>query len=327
MNKTKTIYLAFLATLSVACTSDGSPEASPSAEAPDAIVLTASMGQGGATRGGQAIQATAFDEGELISVEVTPTGGTMQSSVYRAGAATEGNGFKNPLTVYSRAITWPANNGTVGIRAYYPSTVGSTTVGSSTESCTVQADQSQDDDYKLSDLMYAEAVNGQAKVSSVPLTFHHALSKIVVNLVAGNAGVGASDLAACEVAVKACRTTAITNGVATSVTNAVSADDYGWIPIGTGAALAAVIVPQTIAGTTASPVPFLRVNWNSKKLYLRLSASKTFEASKQYTYNLKVSGSGLTVESSTVTGWTAQSPSYVSTVLQSEKKKIIHQNN
>lgn len=286
MNKTKTIYLAFLATLSVACTSDGSPEVSPSAEATDAIVLTASMGEGGATRGGQAIQATAFDEGELISVEVTPTGGTMQSSVYRAGAATEGNGFKNPLTAYSRAITWPANNGTVSIRAYYPSTVGSTTVGSSTESFTVQADQSQDDDYKLSDLMYAEAVNGQAKVSSVPLTFHHALSKIVVNLVAGS-NVDDEVLAQCVVAVKACRTATITSGVATTVADG-TADDYGYVTIGTGPATAGIIVPQTLPGSSAAPLPLIRVTLGDKNLYFRLLGNKTFEASKKYTYNLQV---------------------------------------
>ena len=278
----KQLYLLPLAALLLSgCTSDGSPEASPSAEAPDAIVLTASMGEGGATRGGQAIQATAFDEGELISVEVTPTGGTMQSSVYRAGAGTEGNGFKNPLTAYSRAITWPANNGTVGIRAYYPSTVGS-----STESFTVQADQSQDDDYKLSDLMYAEAVNGQAKVSSVPLTFHHALSKIVVNLVAGS-NVDDEVLAQCVVAVKACRTATITSGVATTVADGTAAD-YGYVTIGTGPATAGIIVPQTLPGSSAAPLPLIRVTLGDKNLYFRLLGNKTFEASKKYTYNLQV---------------------------------------
>lgn len=276
----KQLYLLPLAALLLSgCTSDGSPEASPSAESPDAIVLTASMGEGGATRGGQAIQATAFDEGELISVEVTPTGGTMQSSVYRAGAADEG---KNPLTAYSRAITWPANNGTVGIRAYYPSTVGS-----STESFTVQADQSQDDDYKLSDLMYAEAVNGQAKVSSVPLTFHHALSKIVVNLVAGS-NVDDEVLAQCAVAVKACRTATITGGVATTVADGTVADDYGYVTIGTGPATAGIIVPQTLPGSSAAPLPLIRVTLGDKNLYFRLLGSKTFEASKKYTYNLQV---------------------------------------
>ena len=276
----KLLYLLPLAALLLSgCTSDGSPEASPSAEASDAIVLTASMGEGGATRGGQAIQATAFDEGELIGVEVTPTGGSMQSSVYRAGAANEGH---NPLTAYSRAITWPANNGMVAIRAYYPSTVGS-----STTSFTVQADQSEDDDYKLSDLMYAEAVDDQPKVASVPLTFHHALSKIVINLVAGT-NVDDDVLAQCVVAVKACPTATITGGVATPVADGTAADDYGYITIGTGAATAGIIVPQTLPGSSVAPLPLIRVSLGDKNLYFKLRSSKTFEARKMYTYNLQV---------------------------------------
>ena len=278
--KKEAIYLTLLAVLPlISCSNDGQDTAPPTA--PDAIVLTASMGEGEATRGSQSVQTTSFDEGELIGVEVTPTGGSMQSSVYRAGAANEGNGYKNPLTAYSRAITWPANNGMVAIRAYYPSTVGS-----STTSFTVEADQSEDAAYKLSDLMYAEAVDDQPKVSSVPLTFHHALSKIVINLVAGT-NVDDDVLAQCVVAVKACPTATITGGVATPVADGTAADDYGYITIGTGAATAGIIVPQTIDGSSTAQ-PFVRVTMGTTDLYFKLRSSKTFEARKMYTYNLQV---------------------------------------
>lgn len=280
--------------LMTSCASDDEQETAPVAEpSADAIVLTASMGDGGSTRGSQDVQTASFDEGELVSVEITPIGGSMQSSVYRAGAATEGNGYKNPLTAYSRAITWPANNGTVNIRAYYPSTVAS-----STTAFTVQADQSADDDYKLSDLMYADAVNGQSKVSSVPLTFHHALSKIVVNIV-GTGGVSSDIFADCEVAVKACKTVTITNGVA----DATAATDYGYIKIGTGATVAGIIVPQTIDGSSTAQ-PFIRVKLNNKNLYFKLTGSKTFAERKKYTYTLSIGPSdSISLIKSEITDW------------------------
>ncbi len=286
--------------LMTSCASDDEQETAPVAEpSADAIVLTASMGDGGSTRGSQDVQTASFDEGELVSVEITPTGGSMQSSVYRAGAATEENGYKNPLTAYSRAITWPANNGTVSIRAYYPSTVAS-----STTAFTVQDDQSADDDYKLSDLMYADAVNGQAKVSSVPLTFHHALSKIVVNIV-GTGSVTPEVLDGCELSVKACKTATITNGVATPVADATAAEDYGYIKIGTGATVAGIIVPQTIDGSGTAQ-PFIRVKLNNKNLYFKLTTSKTFAERKKYTYTLGLSigpSDSISLIKSEITDW------------------------
>ena len=297
----QTVYIALLALLAVGCSSDDEtreatvPAEEPPVEQPaDAIVLLASMGSADVTRGSQDVQTAAFDEGELVSVEVTPSGSTMQASVYRAAAADEEH--RNVLTAYSRAVTWPANNGSVGIRAYYPSTVTS-----STATFSVQADQSSDDNYKLSDLMYAEPVANQAKAASVPLTFHHALSKVVVKLTAGS---GADDamLSHCAVAVKACKTAALSGGVATPVADATAAADYGYIKIGTGAAVAGIIVPQTIDGS-ATAQPFVRVTIGEKHLYYKLRTRKAFEARKMYTYTLRVDLGEVILLSAVVEDW------------------------
>ena len=287
--KKETIYLALLSILTAACSNEDGGQAGAPA---DAIVLTASMGKADATRGSQDVQATAFDEGELVSVEMTAR--NMERSVYRA-AAVDADG-KNELTAYTTALTWPANNGSVSIRAYYPSTVTS-----STATFTVQADQSSDDNYKLSDLMYAEPVANQAKAASVPLTFHHALSKVVVKLTAGS---GADDamLSHCAVAVKACKTAALSGGVATPVADATAAADYGYIKIGTGAAVAGIIVPQTIDGS-ATAQPFVRETIGEKHLYYKLRTRKAFEARKMYTYTLRVDLGEVILLSAAVEDW------------------------
>lgn len=288
--KKETIYLALLSILTAACSNEDGGQAGAPA---DAIVLTASMGKADATRGSQDVQATAFDEGELVSVEMTAR--SMERSVYRA-AAVDAEG-KNELTAYTTALTWPANNGSVGIRAYYPSTVTS-----ATGEFTVQDDQSSDDNYKLSDLMYAEPVANQAKAASVPLTFHHALSKIVINIV-GTGSVSSDAFADCEVSVKACKTAALVNGVATPVADATAAADYGYIKIGTGAAVAGIIVPQTIDGS-ATAQPFVRVRLNGKNLYFKLATRKTFAERMKYTYTLAIGPSDeISLIKSEITDW------------------------
>ena len=288
----KIFYFTLGAVLLASCSSDeGSTAVAPSVPPPsdaDAIVLTAGMGEG-TTRGSQNVQTTAFDADEQVRVECTPSGSAMQSVVYRAAAA-DGEG-RNMLTPYSRALSWPAT-GTVSLRAYYPSTVGSSQTG-----FTVQPDQSADGDYKLSDLMYASPVSDQSRTERVALTFHHALSKIVVNLTAGS-GVSDADLASCTVAVRAARTVAIANGVA----DATTASDAGWITLGTGASTAGIIVPQTIDGSSASQ-QFLRVTMGGRTLYYKLAVRKTFYERKKYTYTLRVASSAIVLASAVIGEW------------------------
>lgn len=292
MNRNIFFSLAALLLTASCSTDDGRPSAAsvePVQADADAIVLTASMGEDVTTRGSQDVQTTAFDAGEQVRVECTPSGSAMQSVVYRAATA-DGEG-RNVLTPYSRALSWPAT-GTVSLRAYYPSTVGS-----SQTTFSVKADQSADGDYKQSDLMYASPVSDQAKTERIALTFHHALSKIVVNLTAGS-GVSDADLASCTVAVRAARTVTITNGVA----DATTASDAGWITIGTGASTAGIIVPQTIDGSSASQ-QFLRVTMGGRTLYYKLAVNKTFAERKKYTYTLRVASSAVVLASAVIGEW------------------------
>jgi len=289
----KYFILAAAALAMVACSNDES-ENNAVAQS-DVISFTAGMANDEVTRAAVDIQGAAFAAGEDVKIEVTPSGGSMSSAIYTTAAASEG---KNALSVKagSTAFTWPAN-GTVAIKAFYPSSVTS-----STASFSVEENQSTDPNYKASDLMYATPIDAQAKqAGAVGLTFNHALTKIIVNLTAGT-GVTDDDIAACTVTLSAKKTAAITSGVAGNASG-----DAATITMGTGANNAAIIVPQSITASNESKVNFITITTQGghSKTY-QLTANKAFAAGKVYTYNLTVKMSEIVLESTTISNWDPQ---------------------
>ena len=200
------------------------------------------------------------------------------------------------------ALTWPAS-GTVNINAYYPSTVTSTTT-----SFSVLEDQSTDAtngdaNYKASDLMYSTPIADQAKQSAaVGLTFNHALTKIIVNLTKGT-GMSDADIAACTVTLSAKKTATITEGNFAGLT----ASDAAAVTItaGTGANTAAIIVPQTIDGSSTAQdfITITTNNGSGHSVTYKISENKTFAAGSVYTYNFTLGMSGITLQSTPITGW------------------------
>ena len=284
----KYFILAAAALAMVACSNDES-ENNAVAQS-DAISFTAGMANDGVTRAAVDIQGAAFDANEDVKIEVTPSGGSMTSAIYTTATASEG---KNTLSVKagSTAFTWPAN-GTVAIKAFYPSTESSATT-----SFSVETNQSTPANYKKSDLMYSNNITAQAKTAdAVGLTFNHVLTKIIVNLTAGT-GVEASDITGCTVTLSAKKTATISNGIAGT------ASDDATITMGTGANNAAIIVPQSYAANAN----FITVTTagNHAKTF-QLSAAKDFDAGKVYTYNLTVNMAEITLQSTTITNWTSE---------------------
>lgn len=255
----------------------------------NAIKLTASVAGASNTRAGVDVQSTAFATGEEVNVECTPSGGTLASAVYTADAVDNGI---NTLTlkVGETPLRWPAS-GTVNIDAYYPSSVAT-----SVNSFSVQENQSTDANYMASDLMYATNIPSQTKQSTrVGLTFNHALTKIIVNLTAGD-GMSNTDIAGCTIKLSAMKTVDITKGIAgTSTSNSAT------ITMGTGANTAAIIVPQTIAASTNFIT--ITTSGNHSISYAIPAGGKTFAAGSVYTYNLTVAISGITLQSTTITSW------------------------
>lgn len=290
----KYFILAAAVLTMTACSND---ENENSVKNDDAINLTASVAGATATRAGVAVQSTFFEAGETVNVEVNDG-----SKVYTTGAA---SGTVNELTS-TNPFTWPAS-GTVSIKAYYPSSVTS-----STTTFSVQVDQSTDAtngdaNYKASDLMYATPIPAQAKAASVGLTFNHALTKIIVNLTKGS-GMSNDDIAACTVTLHAKKTAAIANGVAgvasedaeiTAGTGTEVADYEGVKTYG----VAAIIVPQTIDGSS-TPVNFITITTSGNhSVTYQLAAEKAFAAGNVYTFNFEVGISGIVLQSTQITDW------------------------
>lgn len=293
----KKYFILAAAALSFAACSNN--ESDNQVQNPDNVIrLNASVGD--ITRAATDIQGAAFDANEDIRLEMTysATGYEAKNAVYTTAAVSEG---KNALSVKagSTAFTWPAN-GTIAIKAFYPYVDGKQ-VTSETASFSVEENQSTDAAYKKSDLMYSNNVTTQAKqAGAVGLTFNHALTKIIVNLTAGT-GVVASDINNCTVTLSAKKTVTISEGVAGTEANSASAD--ATITMGTGANNAAIIVPQSYAAN-ANFITVITAGDHSKTF--QLTAGKTFDAGKCYTYNLTVNMSEITLESTTISNWDSQ---------------------
>lgn len=289
----KKYFILAAAALSFAACSNN--ESDNQVQNPDNVIrLNASVGD--ITRAATNIQSQAFDEDALINIEVTPSAtNTTISKVYKAGAAV---GNVNSLTPNGSEtpFTWPAT-GTVAIKAFYPSTVKSADT-----SFSVQENQSTDANYKASDLMYATPIATQAKTSeTVGLTFNHALTKIIVNLTKGT-GVTDDDIAGCTVKVNAKKSANISSGQWTSATDDAAVD----ITMGIGANNAAIIVPQSyVANANFITIKTGNGDANHTKIF-QLSAEKTFQAGKVYTYNLTVNMSEITLQSTTINNWDSQ---------------------
>ena len=279
---------AAVALMLPACNNDES-----NVQSPDTIRLTATV-EGSTTRAtltATQAQDTQFDDGQNIHVDVFETGGTTRysSGTYRT---TDADG------TMSGTLKYPSGGEAVDIEAYYPSTVAY-----NTETFRVQTTQTTYGNYQASDLMYA-SVENKSKGSTHSLTFHHALTKIVVNLTADASIDDASLTKLTSVTINGTKTTAnITKGAWTSAGGSVeSIDITGTTKLGSHVG---IIVPQTVAAGTT----FITVVYNGKTLPYKIPAmpvtGKNFAPGNQYTYTFNITMSGISLKSEEmVTGWT-----------------------
>lgn len=292
----KNYFLLAVAAISMAgCSND---ESMNTAEFLETIGFSASIGD--VTRAATTdddLQATYFKTGEEVKIGITS--GTPVYAVYTAKAhASNTNEFE--IKSGETALKWPAS-GTVDLQAFHPSTV---TAASTTFD--VQPDQSDPDDYRLSDLMISDKKSGVAKTTAKQtFTFAHQLSKIVVNLSNTDGSLKAADLANTTVEIYAIKTAKLASGAWTADTD-VSAD---WITLGTGASVTGIVPPQERTYTAPTAINFIRIKVrdNDAKI-LTVSATKTFLANTVHTYNIKVNMSAISLESTEITGWDTTVP-------------------
>jgi hypothetical protein len=213
---------------------------------------------------------------------------------------------------------YPQSNG-VNIFAVYPSGVAGTNVNATNVAFAVESDQSEEDAYKASDLMVGAPANNPVSKTSgtVQLTFKHCLSKININISAGD-GITETDLQGATVTILN-TTTGGTFNVQTGVVTANGAQAAA-TPITAGTlevredtgvqGISAIIIPQTfLAGRR-----FISIKYGgdqqtpATELFYTLphgqAASVDFAAGYSYTFNITAKKSGLTLDGTTITDWT-----------------------
>ena len=222
------------------------------------VALTYRTVQAVDTRAAQNLNDGQFSSGEAIAVRISNHGaGEWQAFEFTTGEA-------GAMVAGDPAPFYPAGDTNIDIAARYPASAGT--------SFSVQTDQTSDEAYKASDLMFASVADQAKQAGPVALTFSHIMAKINVNITPGS---GVSSIESVSILnVKPMLsfdpTTGMTGEADGSATSIVITND--------GAAL---IPAQIIDGGLLSIV-------TDQGTAIYTVNNKVFEAGKQYT--LKITG-------------------------------------
>lgn len=272
---------------------------------PDApgVSLRLVAGQAAATRAGTDIQSKAFDAGETVNVYITAKKTSADDIIVGAPTVcTTMAPVSNQNELTPDAVPYfPQDDGyKLDIYALYPSTVSS---GESTFS--VQADQTSDDAYKGSDLMYASLSNvarTATPTTTANLPFDHKMVKLIVKTIITD---GATVGSVTSVSLKGVyRRIGFTP--ATGVLDAAGLADQGDIVFNSTSAVttdesACLFPPQSIQRGDFLEV----VTTNGTATFaLALTAAKAFEAGHVYKVEINLSAQNLR-ETATIDAWDA----------------------
>ena len=256
-------------------------------DGPVAIRLSSSLEV--QTRATTDIQGTVFDANEKVDVFITedaqtPTTTYPQPLVYTTG---ESGAMTPSVQPY-----FPSSGNGVNIYAYYPANAV-TDMSATGVTFTVQADQSTDENYKSSDLMYGKPASNPVsrQTTAVKLGFTHLLSKVTINLKAGD---GTPDLSNAEVSLMNIRLDASLTPSDGTVAEGTGNQDQTVTVMKNSTSGSAIIPIQTVANGEQ----LIKVHLNDGgDLYYTLDENATFKSGKVYTYDITVNLTGLTVES------------------------------
>ena len=285
------IFAAIAALALTACSNDDDIKVGGD----NAILLTSSLDVA-ETRAATNIQTSAFDAGETVDVYITENEpGTNETHYNQPILATTKTG--GALDLQDGPYYYPTSGNGVNIYALYPATAETGKL------FTIAEDQSTDANYKASDLMYGKpATNNPVSPSAnaVDIQFSHLLSKVTINLIAGE-NVTSLDGAKVELlGVKPSTTlTASKDGCSIAPASGDATPITVMTATETVTSGSAIIVPQTL------PEMFLQVTLDGATLTGKLdSGAPVLTAGNAYTYNITVNmrGGALEIEGS-ITPW------------------------
>ena len=232
------------------------------------------------------LQSEQIEEGQQIGVTITgsKSGNDYVNKLWTA----DGNGGLSTEHI----VYWANTN--VDITAYHPY---NETWTSETPTFTVNTDQSDEDNYLNSDLLFASRTDVAKNENGISLTFAHKLAKINVNLQPEYPEMDLTNAVISICNTKTSTTFNLSDGsVSTTATGTIQE-----IKAGTGLTASAIVVPQTIA----SGSKFIKVVLGEKTFYYTLPNPKTLVSGYSHNYTLTVKETALQiVNSSVITDWT-----------------------
>ena len=272
------------------------------------IRLTTGVGKGSTRTIDQTVQATQIANGGKVAVEFTSSvaadavdGWTSGNTTTTATYTADGNG-----NLSGSIVKWPkstAGTETVSIEAWAPFTAKPTL---DTYKFEVKDDQSTEANYVASDYLYGtRAAFGNSVIASpVLVTFDHKLAKINVNVTAADgSSVTGAKIVFGPAGLKR-NATLKANGVVDASASTVSGAITMATALDANATASCIIIPQTISASVGSPADLFTVTLGANTFTCQISADKTFDPTKVYTFNLSLSDGTTIVLSEQINDWT-----------------------
>ena len=297
----KLFFLAAAASVMLAACSSDNEEATV---AEKSAIRLSTQSLTGMTRAGQSVQLTQFaaDENVGIFLAEDNAGSPVTSG-------TNVTPYAQPLTYVADGAGnlantqyWPQDGNGLHIFGVYPlaAATAAAAYNATGVTFTVAADQTSDANYKASDLMTGLPTSGTNPVArttaNVPMTFTHLLTKVDVNLSAGE-GFTSTEMDAAVVSILGTKLTTTFDVQSTTV--GAASGTAAPIVAGTGTTNSVIIVPQAIAANTS----FLKVTVGGGDYIYKLPAATTFAAQTKYVFNITVNKTGLVLTTTQITAW------------------------
>ena len=251
-----------------------------------------------------------FENGAKINVYIFENGGTT----YTYGSSglleytADGNGNLDVKDTGGSSVPqyFPANGHGIDVYGIYPTSIMQSP--SSPQDFRVQENQTADDDYKKSDLMYASCQPNKTKRDNIKLTFNHKLAKVIVILKKGD-GLLDSDLNEAEVKLTKtyvkCTIASVDKNTFGNITvSNDAANDQKDIIVGKwdsstnsqSNGIAAIVVPQKVSKGTQLFEVTLKNNATYKYIIPSDASNDVeFAQGKVHTYTLTLTTTGITV--------------------------------
>ena len=290
----KLLTLAAVAALMFSCSENPSPEPEPTPTPPPtpekwAINISTSI-----TRATD----TSFENGDKVGIYVVNQPNTLKATGNHADniGFTYSGSWSAATTIYWKDETTKAD-----FYCYYP--YASSISNVEAYPFAVKADQSSVANYKASDFLWGKTTDVAPTKDAVGITVKHAMSNVIVELVAGN-GYTAEDMASASVAICGLKTNSTIN-LASGVVTATG-DVAEITPMVENDYRRALVVPQSVSNADLIKVTI------GDKVYT-LNQSIEFKSGKQHTCTLTVerTNQGINIG---IDGWETEGDDFGGTV-------------